>query len=129
MRVMVLGDGGIGAFVAFCLAAPDKAALDRLTAFARASPMLARSPVVASGACCRPVTGDGLPLISPVGNVEGAFVATGRGVWGIPTATGKAVAELVLDGTARAVDLTPFDPARFGWLARERVPIARRVGR
>ena len=59
--------------------APDRGALDRLTALcARISPVLARSPIVASGACYRPVTGDGLPLIGPIVGVDGAFVATGH---------------------------------------------------
>jgi glycine/D-amino acid oxidase-like deaminating enzyme len=112
--------------------APDSGALDRLTALCvRISPVLASSPIVASGACYRPVTGDGLPLIGAIGDVDGAFVATGHSVWGIlnAPATGEAVAELVLDGAARTVDLSPFDPARFGRLARERVTVARRVGR
>ena len=50
--------------------APDRGALDRLTALcARVSPVLANSPIVASGACYRPVTGDGLPLIGAIGDV------------------------------------------------------------
>ena len=112
--------------------APDQGALDRLTALCgRISPVLASSPILASNACYRPVTGDGLPLIGPIGDVDGAFVATGHSVWGIlnAPATGEAMAELVLDATARIVDLSPFDPARFGGLGRERVAIARRVGR
>ena len=66
-------------------------------------------------ACYRPVTRDGLPLIGPVAGVEGAYVATGHSVWGIlnAPATGEAMAELILDGAARAVDLSPFDPARL----------------
>jgi hypothetical protein len=37
-------------------------------------------------------------------------------------ACGKAIAELVLDGESRSVDLTPFDPTRF-------TPAAQRGGR
>ncbi len=39
----------------------------------------------------------------------------GHNVWGIlnAPATGEALAELVADGTARSVDLAPFDPARL----------------
>ena len=61
------------------------------------------------------MTRDGLPLIGPVAGVEGAYLATGHSVWGIlnAPATGEAVAELILDGAARAVDLAPFDPARL----------------
>ncbi|MGI4806581.1 MAG: NAD(P)/FAD-dependent oxidoreductase [Janthinobacterium lividum] len=114
------------------LIAPDRGALERLAALcARVSPVLASAPVVASGACYRPVTDDGLPLIGPVGGADGVFVATGHSVWGIlnAPATGETVAELVLDGTACTIDVSPFNPARFGRLSRDRVAISRRVGR
>ena len=47
--------------------------------------------------------------------VEGAYVATGHSVWGIlnAPATGEAMAELIVEGRARTVDLAPFDPARL----------------
>ncbi len=81
----------------------------------RLSPALGSAKVLAAQACYRPVTRDGLPLIGPVAGVEGAYVATGHSVWGIlnAPATGEAMAELILDGAARAVDLAPFDPARL----------------
>ena len=65
---------------------------------------------------------DGLPLIGPVPGVEGAYLATGHSVWGIlnAPATGDAIAELIIDGAARSVDLSAFDPARlppFGGLS------------
>jgi glycine/D-amino acid oxidase-like deaminating enzyme len=58
------------------------------------------------------VTRDGLPLIGSV--APGAYVATGHSVWGIlnAPATGEAMAELILDGEAKSVDLSPFDPGR-----------------
>ena len=96
--------------------APDPGALDRLHAIAAsASPILARSKVLARQACYRPITRDGLPLIGPVPGLGGAYVATGHSVWGIlnAPATGEAMAELILDGQARTVPLTAFDPARF----------------
>jgi len=36
-------------------------------------------------------------------------------VWGIlnAPATGEAMAELIVDGAARTVDLSPFDPTRM----------------
>jgi glycine/D-amino acid oxidase-like deaminating enzyme len=79
------------------------------------APVLADAPVMAAQACFRPVTRDGLPLLGRVPGVAGAFVATGHGVWGIlnAPATGEALAELVVDGAARHVDLRRFDPARF----------------
>jgi glycine/D-amino acid oxidase-like deaminating enzyme len=112
--------------------APDAGAIDRLKALcARVSPVLARSRVLASQACYRPVTGDGLPLIGAVPGARNAYVATGHSVWGIlnAPATGEAMAELILDGKTRTVDLSPFDPARLPALGPERVAVTRRLGR
>jgi glycine/D-amino acid oxidase-like deaminating enzyme len=113
------------------LVAPDDGAIDRLKALcSRMSPVLARAPVLASQACYRPVTADGLPLIGAVPGARGAYVATGHGVWGIlnAPATGEAMAELILDGAASTVDLSPFDPARLAALMPERVAVTRRLG-
>jgi glycine/D-amino acid oxidase-like deaminating enzyme len=110
---------------------PDNGAIDRLTAICdRISPALARSPVLASQACYRPVTQDGLPLIGAVPGIRGAYVATGHGAWGIlnAPATGEAVAELILDGAARTIDLSPFDPARLAALDPDRVAVTRTRG-
>lgn len=96
--------------------AADAGALERLEEMCRRlSPALAKAPIRARQACYRPVTRDGLPLIGPVPGVRGAYVATGHSVWGIlnAPATGAALAELILDGAARSVDLAPFDPARL----------------
>jgi glycine/D-amino acid oxidase-like deaminating enzyme len=96
--------------------APDPGAIERLQAMCRElSPALATAKIVARQACYRPITRDGLPLIGPVAGVEGAYVATGHGVWGIlnAPATGEAMAELLVDGGARSVDLAAFHPARF----------------
>jgi glycine/D-amino acid oxidase-like deaminating enzyme len=100
---------------------PDPGAIERLAAMcSRMSPALANAKVLARQACHRPVTRDGLPLIGEVAGVEGAYVATGHSVWGIlnAPATGEAMAELILDGAARTVDLAPFDPARLRPSAR-----------
>jgi glycine/D-amino acid oxidase-like deaminating enzyme len=110
--------------------APDEGAIDRLKALCdRISPVLARAPVLASQACYRPVTADGLPLIGAIPGVRGAYVATGHSVWGIlnAPATGEAMAELILDGAASTVDLSPFDPARLAALDPERVAVTRRL--
>jgi glycine/D-amino acid oxidase-like deaminating enzyme len=98
---------------------PDDCAIDRLKALCeRISPVLAASRVLASGACYRPLTRDGLPLIGAVKGARGAYVATGHSVWGIlnAPATAEAVAELILDGAARTIGLSPFDPARLAAL-------------
>lgn len=96
---------------------PDPGAIERLEAICGAlSPVLAESPILARQACYRPVTAHGLPLIGPVPGVAGAFVATGHSIWGIlnAPATGEALAELIVEGAARTVDLSAFAPGRFG---------------
>jgi len=103
---------------------PDGGALYRLEAMCRAiSPVLGAAKILARQACYRPVTRDGLPLIGSVPGVAGAYIATGHSVWGIlnAPATGEAMAELIVDGAASGIDLTPFalsrllplDPARL----------------
>src|ERR1051326_3977977 len=102
---------------------PDPGAIERLAALCGPlSPVLAHSPILARQACFRPVTRDGLPLIGRVPGLANAYVATGHRVWGIlnAPATGEAMAELIVDGAARTVDLAPFDPARLKPLARMR---------
>ena len=81
----------------------------------RVSTALATARIDRRQACYRPVTDDGLPLIGRVPRVTGAYVATGHGPWGMlnAPATGLALAELIVDGVARSVDLAPFDPARL----------------
>ena len=95
---------------------PDLGAIERLERIcAAASPVLAAAKIVARQACFRPIARDGLPLIGRVPGVEGAYIATGHSVWGIlnAPATGEALAELILDGAARTIDLAPFDPGRL----------------
>ncbi|KAL6498232.1 hypothetical protein OROGR_028629 [Orobanche gracilis] len=69
----------------------------------------------AEQACFLPCTDDSLPVIGEVPGVKGCYVATGHSCWGILNgpATGAAVSELVMYGTATIVDLTRFSPARF----------------
>ena len=83
-------------------------------AAARVSSTLAAAPITRRQACYRPVTEDGLPLIGRVPGMPGAYVATGHGPWGMlnAPATGLALAELIVDGRPKSVDLAPFDPAR-----------------
>ena len=96
--------------------APDEGAHERLETLCRAiSPALAAAPIVARQACFRPMAEDGLPLMGPVPDVEGAYVASGHNVWGMlnAPATGEAMAELILDGATGRVELAPFAPGRL----------------
>jgi len=94
----------------------DEAACDVLArAAGRVSTTLATARITRRQACYRPVTDDGLPLIGRVPGVAGAYVATGHGPWGMlnAPATGLALAEMIVDGAAKTLDLRPFDPARL----------------
>jgi glycine/D-amino acid oxidase-like deaminating enzyme len=97
------------------VAVSDEACAVLARAAGRVSTRLAGAPVRRRQACFRPVTDDRLPLIGPVPGVAGAFVATGHGPWGMlnAPATGRALAELIIEGVASSVDLRPFDPARL----------------
>ena len=95
---------------------PDSDAIARLeTISERLSPRFRAGKIIARQACFRPVTEDSLPLIGRVPDSQGLYVATGHNVWGIlnAPATGEALAELIADGTARSVELAPFDPGRL----------------
>ena len=94
----------------------DDGATSRLRELTPAvAPELAAAEVLAAQACYRPITRDGIPIIGKVPGVEGAYVATGHSVWGMLNgpATGEALAELIVTGRARSVDLAPFDPMRL----------------
>lgn len=70
--------------------------------------------VVSSQACYLPISADNVPLLGPVPGLSGAYVATGHGCWGILNgpASGLAMAELIMDGKAQCVDLSPFSMNR-----------------
>jgi glycine/D-amino acid oxidase-like deaminating enzyme len=95
---------------------PDPGAQEALQSMTRVfAPDLADTRIVATQACFRPVTQDGLPLLGPVPGVANAFVATGHSVWGILNApvSGEVIAELIVDGATEHVDLRRFDPTRL----------------
>ncbi len=92
------------------------AAREQILAFAlEAASVLGEAEVVEQTACLRPLSYDEIPIMGTVPGVVGAYVATGHGRKGIlmATASGQAMAELIVDGRARCLDMTPFDPARF----------------
>ena len=85
------------------------------SAMRQVSSELQAAPVEAQQACHLPTFADGVPVIGAVPGVPGAYVASGGGCWGIlcGPATGLALSELILDGAAASVDITPFSPQRF----------------
>ncbi|KAK9904744.1 hypothetical protein WJX75_001711 [Coccomyxa subellipsoidea] len=92
---------------------------DAMTALREAggliSSALAEGTLEAQQACFLPTSPDGLPVLGRVPGIEGAYIASGHSCWGIlnAPATGKAMAELIVDGAAKCVSLAAFDPARF----------------
>lgn len=68
-----------------------------------------------SQACMRPCPPDAKPYMGEIPGYEGAYINAGHNCWGIAwaPACGKAISELVLEGSSSSINLTPFDPARF----------------
>jgi glycine/D-amino acid oxidase-like deaminating enzyme len=66
--------------------------------------------VLALTACHRPLTIDGLPLVGPVPGAPGVYLATAHASWGIlnAPATGRMIAEMILDGDSHSLDARPF---------------------
>jgi D-amino-acid dehydrogenase len=62
----------------------------------------------------RPLTPDGLPLIGRVPGADNIFMATGHAMLGmtLAPATAAVIGELIIEGES-ALDITPFNPARF----------------
>ncbi|MDX6554836.1 MAG: hypothetical protein QOD86_1031 [Miltoncostaeaceae bacterium] len=79
------------------------------------STALRDAEVLSRAACYRPVTVDGIPLIGPVPGAPGVLLATGHAVWGIlnAPATGRMVAEMILDGGSPSLDASPFAVSRL----------------
>lgn len=95
---------------------PTPAAVDVLQDVARTvSSQLAAAPMEIAQACYLPVSPDGNPLIGELPGVKGAYIAAGHSCWGIlnAPATGEAMAEIMLDGSATTTDISQLDPARF----------------
>jgi D-amino-acid dehydrogenase len=63
----------------------------------------------------RPLTPDGLPVIGRAPGYTNLLIATGHAMLGVTLApaTAAAIADLICEGKC-AVNLAPFDPARFG---------------
>ncbi|KAL3937811.1 MAG: hypothetical protein SGBAC_007158 [Bacillariaceae sp.] len=82
------------------------------------SSMLQNSIAHTKQVCYWPETPDGLPILDCVQDFLGGdstYIAAGHSVWGILQGpiSGKAMSELILDGEASCVDLTPFQLERF----------------
>jgi sarcosine oxidase subunit beta len=80
----------------------------------RILPGLREARVVRTFAGLRPFTPDGLPILGPVHNVEGLFMAAGHEGDGIALSpiTGHLIAEWIAEGSP-GMDLSDFSPERF----------------
>lgn len=79
------------------------------------SSALRDAEVLTRSACYRPLTVDGIPLIGPVPDAPGTFLATAHASWGIlnAPATGRMISEMILDGGSHSVDANPFAVSRL----------------
>jgi D-amino-acid dehydrogenase len=84
-----------------------------LAAATEIAPGLAAATLLETRIGFRPVTADGCPLLGTV--ADDVIVAAGNGPEGLTAGPwmGRLAAELVL-GKEPAMDIAPFDPARFG---------------
>jgi D-amino-acid dehydrogenase len=84
-----------------------------LAAAAQIAPGLAEATLLETRIGFRPATADGRPLLGML--TDGVIIAAGNGPEGLTAGpwTGRAAAALAL-GQQPAMDITPFDPARFG---------------
>jgi glycine/D-amino acid oxidase-like deaminating enzyme len=78
----------------------------------RLLPELARVPAIRSWVGTTTVTEDQLPLVGPVPDMPGAFVATGGSAFTLGPSFAQALAALVV-GRTPDTDLSKFDPARY----------------
>lgn len=95
---------------------PEPGACEKLRDIAiRLVPALRHAEVIAEQACYRPMAEDGLPVIGPVAGLDGAYLATGHGVWGMlnAPATAEALVDVITGGKPSHVDLAPFLPSRL----------------
>ena len=85
-----------------------------LQSAARLWPPIAHAEVLESWAGLRPASADRLPLLGQMGHPR-CWIASGHFRNGILLAPGTAsVLSQLVRGTVPEIDLTPFDPARFG---------------
>ncbi len=97
----------------------DEALCDDLAAYVGTfSPVLGAAPIKAKQACYLPrhmrFGQESGPLVGR-SVVPGLYVASGHTCWGIQNApaTGKLMAEILLDGETTSADIEKLDPRKF----------------
>lgn len=113
---LVTAGGATAVGSTFLEAEPDPSAwteriLERAATFV---PGVADAPIRETRACARPLSADGRPLVGAIPWLDGLFVCSGHGPWGITIgpASARQVADAVL-GREPGVPAA-FDPGRFG---------------
>ncbi|MGH7409076.1 MAG: NAD(P)/FAD-dependent oxidoreductase, partial [Candidatus Methylomirabilales bacterium] len=86
-----------------------------VAAAAHRVPPLAEAEVVGGWAGLYDISPDNHAILGPVPGVEGFYVATGFSGHGImhSPAVGKVMAEVILTGRARTIDISPLTIERF----------------
>jgi len=100
----------------FTVQATEAARQELLTRAAELFPAVKDATVAEQVAGIRPYSPDSMPLIGPLRDAPGAFIAAGHTHRGISLAaiTGKVIADLVASGTTRVpVPLEALSPDRF----------------
>lgn len=111
----VIGGGDRGVAADRPLTALDEAGLARLREhIGRRFPGLAGVPLARAWVGLRPMSPDDHAILGPT-EVEGFIAACGFGSHGLmhAPAAGQLLAELIVDGAARTLDIAPLSPARF----------------
>jgi D-amino-acid dehydrogenase len=99
----------------FTATEPDAAAIapQLLRRGARYVPELAEATVEHVRACARPLAADGRPLLGAVPGIEGLYLVTGHGAWGVTLGPGSA--QLVVRSILGEHGIPPeLQAARFG---------------
>lgn len=78
------------------------------------SEQLAQAELIRYQACYRPIVADALPVMGAIPGQPGLYVSTGHNCWGMlnAPASGLAMSELITEGVATTVNLSPFAPER-----------------
>lgn len=79
----------------------------------RVVPSIGDIPVLRTWVGTTTVTPDQLPLVGPVPDAPGMFVATGGSAFTLGPSFARVLSELT-QGKAPSVDLAPYDPRRYG---------------
>eukprot|EP00745_Piridium_sociabile_P003300 TRINITY_DN119707_c0_g1_i1.p1 TRINITY_DN119707_c0_g1~~TRINITY_DN119707_c0_g1_i1.p1 ORF type:complete len:377 (+),score=28.02 TRINITY_DN119707_c0_g1_i1:27-1157(+) len=79
-------------------------------------PTLKDAKISQRSCCFLPISKDNVPLLGPLSNIEGCFIASGHGCWGVLNgpASGLIMADIIASGESkRLTDISRFSPDRY----------------